>query len=201
MLTKTLEMVREITVIDKEKASLFYDSDEGIMILRYLLERLANKSGLSREVFDIQCVILETLLKFYPNSAEKYIEMIYLNMDIWKHSSVELQKFITEQIHRMFVLDPSGQFNATSIVNSLLSCVEVYVDKDRQDDQRVQQISGIVLQLAQKHMSTEIILAIISYANIYFLRRLNNYPIQIYHVMLIFMELVTTCIICPLPAC
>ncbi len=190
MLTKTLEMVKEITVIDKEKASLFYDSDEGIMILRYLLERLANKSGLSLEVFGILCQILDTLLDFYPNSAEKYIEMIYLNMDIWKHSSTEVQKAITEHIHNMFLVQQNKQFNITSIIDSLLSCIEVCVDKD---EQRIQQFSSIVLQLSEKHISTEIVLAIISYANIYFLRRLNSYPMQIYHTMLMFLDLNHSC--------
>ena len=193
MAVKFLEIIKEISMIDKEKAAVFYESEDGLLILRFLLERLANKGGVSGSMFSVVKQILDIVLKHYPSSKEKYIEMIFLNMDIWKHSPQEVQEQIALHVHNMFIVGQNKQFDIPKIVDILLNCIEIYVNQEQIKTVRIKQLLNIILQLSFQHVTKEVLIVIISYANIFFLRRLRNYPLQIYYVLSLYLEIFTAC--------
>jgi len=193
MVIKILQMMRDLSIIDREKCSLFYESDDGIMMISYLLGRIATKSGLSATIYDLLCQILDILLQFYSNSAQKFIELVYLNMEIWKYSSEDVQYQIAEKVRETYSLEHiNKQGNSHTIIDSLLRCIEVFISLEPRNEVLIQKYTDIILQISKNHMITETVATIISHANLYSLRRLMNYPLQIYYIFSIFCELYYT---------
>lgn len=138
------------------------------------------------------CKILKILLQYYPGLAEKYIEMIFLNLDIWVNAKSEVQDTIistlTDSIQNMCKV-----LKIDKIIDFLLNCIEICVNKRKDLNKFIQQFSEIVIKLAQENLNDVIISKIISYANVFYMRRLPNYPLQLFYVLKILLELFLTC--------
>eukprot|EP00826_Nyctotherus_ovalis_P011680 TRINITY_DN1303_c0_g6_i1.p1 TRINITY_DN1303_c0_g6~~TRINITY_DN1303_c0_g6_i1.p1 ORF type:complete len:413 (+),score=145.36 TRINITY_DN1303_c0_g6_i1:38-1276(+) len=194
MVEKVLEIIKELSTLDRDKSAIFYDNDDGITIIWYLLQRIARKGGLSSGIYDIVCQMANVLLRFYPNAAETFTELIYINMEIWKHSSEEVQLRIAEKMHQTYIIDTiSKQQNVLLVIDCLLKSVEVFIVNNYKSKLIISSFLKIVTSLSQRYINAEVITTIMSYANVHIARRLVNFPLHIYYVLSVFMELYEKC--------
>lgn len=159
------------------------------MNLRYLLSRIACKSPFTQKVYTVLHEMVPLVEENYPDFAEKYLEMIFLNIDIWKYSSNEIQEMISEHVHKMFILEEHKLYSTPKMVDIMLNCIEVYSNSGVDHANRIQRLSAIILLVADQNFSDEVIAVITSYLNIFFSRRLKNFPLEIYYVLQVYMEL------------
>jgi len=194
MVEKVLEIIKELSTLDRNKSAIFYDNDDGIVIIWYLLERIAKKGGLSSAIYEIVYQILDVLLKYYPNAGETFIKLIYINMDIWKYSSEEVQLKIAEKMYQTYLIDTiSKQYNILLVIDCLMKSIEVFIESNYNNKLIISKLLRIVTSLGKKYLNTEILKTIVSYANVYFAKQLVNFTLHIYYALSTFIELYESC--------
>ena len=192
VLGKVLQILVDVIVIDRERAAVFMSSENGILLLRYVMERIARNCGLKSHIFTLTSQILDTLVDFYPQLVEKYLLMIFLNVDIWVYSYQEgAQKIILDNAYsKLLALSKSKWVKSETIVESLLSCIEIYTNQDEAPKlKEILQFSNIIKLLSVDNLTEGALVRLMSYANAFYVRRLKNYPYQIYFILKILFEL------------
>lgn len=194
LVERVLMVLEEQCMGDTETTLIFLERNEGIMVLGYLLGRLAARKGLGAGVYAALKRIFMIFDRHYQDYTEKFTETILYNMDIWKYSPADVQGLVIEQIHNFFIMgNPSPQRVAENI-DILLNCIEVYANYDDRANQKpINQLSAIILILAEEFLTNELLFKLVSYANVFYVRRLRNYPGQIYHIMNIFNKICELC--------
>ena len=118
--------------------------------------------------------------------------MIFLNLDIWINAKSEVQDTIISRL-KSVIENNSKILKMDKIIDSLLNCIEICVNKRQDLSKFIQQFSEIVIKLTQENLSDVIISKLISYVNIFYMRRLPNYPLQLFYVLKILLEVFLTC--------
>ena len=131
--------------------------------------------------------LLETIAECIPELTEKYIENIFLNPQIWKTGPEKAQEDILD---RSKLLCKDFQILKTeSIVNMLMQSIEIICEDGKDSLPTLQKISKILLEIATPNLTEAILAKIIAYANIYYIRHLRYYPLQLFYVMRILLEI------------
>ena len=179
---------------EPSKTRTFLENAEGLTIWRYLLEKLSNGVGLSDEVYIMIINNLEAMLKWLPDLAEKYVEMVLLNPDIWAKTTKESQERVM-LMARGLAEEYKGKLRIDHFVDMLMHCIETLAESDRDDKSAmISQLSELVVLWAKQSLTESVLSKITSYANIYYIRRLSAYPMQLYYVLSILLNLFTNCI-------
>lgn len=132
--------------------------------------------------------ILETIAECIPDLTEKYIEYIFLNPQIWKTGPEKAQEDILDR-SKLLCKDFSQILRTESIVNMLMLSIEIICDDGKDSMLTLQKISKILLEVATPNLTEAILSKIIAYANIYYIRHLRYYPLQLFYVMRILLEI------------
>jgi len=131
---------------------------------------------------------LEVFLTFCPGLAEKYIEMIFLNIDIWINAKKEVHDTIITKLS--VIMDTKAKLlNMDKIVDSLLNCIEICAYKTEDLSKFIQKLSEVVIKICKNFLNDAILSKLISYANIFYIRRNPKYPILLFYVLRILLDL------------
>ncbi len=134
------------------------------------------------------------MLKELPDLAERFVETVLLNPDIWVRTSRESQARVMIMA-RGLAGEFADRLRADRFVDMLTHCIETLADSDREDrTDTIAQISELVVLWAKQGLSEAVLSKITSYANIYYIRRLRAYPMQLYYVLRILLSLFVECI-------
>ena len=194
LVERIISLMEEELLTSAWSSGIFLGRNEGIMILGYLLGRLAARRGLGAGVYAGLKRVFQVFEKHYPAYTEKFTETILYNMDIWKYSPADVQALVIEQIHSFFIMGKPSPQRVAENIDILLNCIEVYANyDDKANEKPIDQLSAIILLLAEEFLTNELLFKLISYANVFYVRRLNNYPAQIYHIMNIFNKICEIC--------
>ena len=193
MIVKCLEIIKKIWEYDQHNRVSMGKIKEEIINLRYLLGRIAIQSGLSIDIYRILRSMMANIEEYYFEYAENFLEMLLLNMDIWKHSTIQVQEQISEDIFTFFVLQTHKNFRNHKIIDILLNCIEIFANVVQDNNSRIKKLSAIILFLAKNDLTKEVFAVINGYLNVYFLRRLKYYPKQIYYILEILMDIFFNC--------
>ena len=118
--------------------------------------------------------------------------MIFLNLDIWANAESEVQDNMINKLKN--IIENNGKIlKIDKIVDYLLSSIETCVNKKEDLSNAIQQFSDITIKLVQDNLSDLIISKLISYINIYYMRRLPNYPLQLFYFLRILLGLFLSC--------
>lgn len=133
-------------------------------------------------------MIMQSLIILYPKINEKFIEMILLNVDIWDHSSFSIQEMITTQT-KSLIDSKYSSLSPSKLMDVLLNCLEISANKEETNQIRLMKFSELIIKLCQEQWEDSMPSILLSYANIFYIRRLSKYPLQIYYVLLILLEI------------
>jgi hypothetical protein len=115
-------------------------------------------------------------------------------MDIWKYSSEEVQLKIAEKVHQTYLIDTiSKQYNILLVIDCLMKSIEVFIENNYNNKLIISKFLKIVTSLGKRYLNTEVLITIVSYANVYFARRLPNFTFHIYYALSVFIELYESC--------
>lgn len=193
IVAKCLEIIKKIWEYDQHNRKTTGKIKEEIVNLRYLLGRLAIQSGLTIDIYKNLRNMMEYIEEFYFEYTENFLEMLLLNMDIWKHSTIKVQEQIVEDIFSFFILQNHKNFSNHKIIDILLNCIEIFANVEQESNPRIKKLSKIILYLAKNDLTKEVLGVIMGYLNIYFLRRLKCYPRQIYYILEILLDIFNNC--------
>ncbi len=172
----------------RRKAEIALESDDVILKLKYLLEKLAEKlpGGLGAEVLEATFKLLETLVVRYPRTVNRYVEHVALNFDIWGHSASELQYFVIDLMNKM-IFDPERhQLSKEDVVDHLLNCIEKLAAARAPDRRNIETLS----QMVRKILAESSLSKLMSYLNIPHLQQRHpNYEAPLSAFLHIFFEI------------
>ena len=143
---------------------------------------------MTSEIYIISIMIMQSLLFLYPKLCEKYIEMILLNVDIWGHSPLPIQDMIITQT-KSLIDSKYSCIKPSKLMDVLLNCVEISANKEEPNYFSLAKYSELIIKLCQEQWEDSMASILMSYANIFYIRRLSKYPLQIYYVLLILLEI------------
>jgi len=136
-------------------------------------------------------LLLETIKQYLPELTERYIENIFLNPDIWKTGTEKAQEDILKRT-KTLCEEANTSVRSETIVNMLMHCIEIMCDERKDSMNTLSIITIILIQVAKTNLSEAILTKIISYANIFYIRKLRYYPLQLYYVMYVLLDLFQT---------
>ena len=103
---------------------------------------------------------LYTLIDFYPGLLERYIEAIYLNVNLWANSAKEVQRGLIASLEGKLkiVLDTC---KSSKVIDIFLNAIEMYVDKmervpaQPEEDKILLMLSDVVMNMLKNNISEE----------------------------------------------
>lgn len=133
-------------------------------------------------MYDSLNFLLEIIAQELPALCEIYLSQVYFNPCIWVHTSPVIQKAILLEI-RIFV----EKLPALNLIDILMHNVVTLCATS--EVKLVFAVSDIIALLAKNRLDAAMIAKISSYANVYYIRKNKDYPLQLYYVLRILMTL------------
>ena len=183
--------MEQLCISDKERTQVFLNRDEGTKVLGYLLRMLARKAGLKMEVHNQLYKIFQVLERHYAQPySQEFLEMVLYNMSIWMHSEKRVQQLVIESMRGFLVGSGSNQEKAGQYIDILLNGIEAYAGDSDADQERItEQMAPIAKICAESFFSERLLNALISHANVYYVRMHRNYVNKIYHCLTLFNDI------------
>jgi hypothetical protein len=74
-------------------------------------------------------------------------------------------------------------------VDALLNCIEICANREGDFNKYILHLSEIIIKIGQDNLSEGILSKFCGYINLYYIRRLPKYPMQIFYMLRILLEL------------
>ena len=193
LLVQCLELIINIWEYNiLNRVSLGFIITEEIINLRYLLGLIGNQVEFSLELYNILQVPIKNMEMYSPDIVENYLELILLNMDIWKFSSKKTQIKIVEDFSSYLKQQHQQSLNAEKIVDLSLNGIRILANSDYDNNVSISILSDIILNQAKQKLTKEIFIIIMNHLNAYFLVNTKHCYKPIFYILSIFMELFST---------
>jgi len=122
--------------------------------------------------------LFEVMIKSNLGLAQNYLEEIILNPDIWCYLKIEAQCEVIER-----ALKNVEKLKAEKLIDSVLNAIEVYIQLDPiKLKEPIDKLWNFANKYLIKGVTKEYIDVLIGYGNIYYIRRLPHYPIQVLYI-------------------
>jgi len=133
--------------------------------------------------------VLESILQNLPIILDEYLENIFLNPDIWTKATKEGQEGFLRKIANL-IEEYSEKLNSAHLIDILLQNIAVICNMDvTAKTDAILHISDIILSLGRKNLDESILSKIASYLNIFYIRKTNMYPLQIFYILRIVLNI------------
>ena len=147
---------------------------------------------LSVKIYQQVDLILQLFIESNLNFAEKYLEMVILNPDIWVLSTNDIQLNIIEKTFAL-VQNKNLKFQMANIIDFLLNSYEIYTNMDNENHLITRKLATIITNLLKNNLNEFTLSKFISYANLYYIRRFPYYHRQLYNILLILLNVFLDC--------
>ena len=137
--------------------------------------------------------LLATLDDCYPALVERYTEMLLLNGDLWSYSPVEIQLSIIDKVSIRFA--GGSPPTVSRVLDSFLNVLEICVNQqEKENPQVIQRLVGVITKIVKANLTDDNISRLMGYANLYYVRRLPNYWLQLHTILGILLDIYISCI-------
>jgi len=185
--------------LDSQRCAIFLENEDGLSTLRFLLEKIAKKIPLGKFVFAQISSFLASITEYYPSLLEDAFENFLLNPTLWKNSSADIQKAVLFKASEQIFSD-SHLFKPSRIIDILMNSLEAALNFQQNDENNekkqfifesdmIKMTVDIIRKYALKNVSEDVLIKIIAYSNLYYIRKLPRYPEQILCSLTIFLEI------------
>ncbi len=180
---RLVQIAMRIFKCDKSRVMIFFEADQGLTVFKYFLERLTRQcSGLSPNIFDTLCKIIEVAIAYYPGTGEKCLETLLLNVEVWLGSGDEARLGIVQRLE--YIVDKYWRTLDLGVVaDSVLNCIEVALNRGPELDDCVKRLATLAQQIVRDNLTDATLDKLMGYMNVHYMRRLPRYPLQLFYMI------------------
>jgi len=198
VLEKILEIIADYAEIDVQRTALFFGADNnGIIILSYLLEKLAEKMDFTERILAPLTRLMTLIRKNHQQFYGKYLELVIYNPDTWLHASDTVFTNVISSIQGNAMNTDSTPEMKADYLRILLNFIESYSAQEPLPETRLDRLKETIYMTYSENITSNTIpklfSILFSYSNGYSLKDKKSQFIQIYYVLSIFFKLFSTC--------
>lgn len=194
VLEKVLKIVADFSEFDVQKTTLFFGLDNnGIIILSYLLEKLAERVEYTEEVLNTLARLMNSISRNYPQFYNKFRELVIYNPDTWLYTSEELFKKVLNNIQGNAVGSNSTAEMRSDYLGILLNFIEAYSAQEPLPESRLEKLKEITYMTYFENINHSLLSVLFSYSNGYLLKDKKSQFIQMYYVLSILFKSFSEC--------
>ena len=106
ILESLITTISNYALIDIKKTLLFFCSEiNGLGMMKYILEKAAVKNPFKVNILHSLKRLMDVIVEYYPNLIYKYMQSIFYNTDIWKHSKNEIYDKLIDYIQAIKIIE------------------------------------------------------------------------------------------------
>jgi len=127
-------------------------------------------------------MIMDNITQFIPHLLKSYLELIFFYPEIWTSTSEPIQYAIIGKMKELIEDFPEADF-----IDALMNNIEVLAVKG--NIKHIQYVTDLCSLLAKKNLTGRMLSNIASYMNIYYIRQGIHYPIKLYYILRIVLNI------------
>lgn len=147
---------------------------------------------IAEKIYEQVNEILQIFIESNSESTEKFIDMVMYNPDIWALSTNEIQLNIIQSANSLVQIK-NLKFHPANIIDFLLNSYEIYINVEHENQVITSKLATVITNLMKNNLNESTLSKFISYANLYYIRRLPNYHKQLYSILLILLNVFLAC--------
>ena len=169
--------------LDKQRAMIFFTADQGLTVFCYFFEKLARKChALHPKVFAALSKTVETTIAYYPGTAEKCLEALFLNVELWVCFDSTFRLSVVDHLEHL--VDRYWRNLDLSVVfDSILNCMESAINRGTELEPCVQRLASLAQQMLHESLTDSTLDKLAGYMNVHYIRRLPKYPVQLFYML------------------